>query len=397
MQELIDIYLAKQKRLKSLPMRDFTQTIEWSDRLIGIKGARGVGKTTLMLQKLKTLNLPPQKAMYVSLDDLWFSQHRFIDFVRQYVLQGGEFLFVDEVHKYENWSQEFKNSYDTWSELNVVFTGSSMLHIHDSRADLSRRAMMYHLHGFSFREYVNVVLGTNFKAFSLDEILTHHQVIAQELTQQFKPLSVFSEYLKQGFYPYGLESKNTYLARLKETVLYVLEVDLVQLRNISVAHIHQLKKLLYVLSHQVPFKPNTVQLAELIGVARNTLLGYLNYLDEAELITQLYCEGRGDKLLQKPDKVYLQNPNLMHALGGSNVNVGKIRETFFINQLSTVHKVNYADKGDFLVDDTWLFEVGGHKKTFRQIANEPNSFLAVDDVEIGFGNRIPLWLLGFLS
>lgn len=396
MVELFETHLNKLKRLKPIPVRDSSNLIEWNDRLIGIKGARGVGKTTLLMQKLKEMNLPPEKALYVSLDDLWFSKNRLIDLARDFVQRGGTHLFFDEVHKYATWSQEIKNCYDIWDELHIVFTGSSMLHIHNSRADLSRRAMMYHLRGFSFREYLNTKLKLDLKPITLDEILKNHTELATKICENLKPLPEFSEYLIKGYYPYHLEYKSNYLERLKETILYVLEVDLVQLRNISPQHINQLKKLVYVLSQSVPFKPNMVKLAETVGVARNTLSSYLNYLEEAEIITQIYSEGKGDKILQKPDKLYLENPNLFHALSRAEANIGAVRETFFVNQVGAKFRVQYAGEGDFLVDENVVFEVGGRNKTFKQIANLPNSYLAVDDIEFGVGNRIPLWLFGFM-
>lgn len=396
MTELFETYASKLKRLKPIPVRDSMNKIVWEDRLIGVKGARGVGKTTLLLQKLKEMNLPAEKALYVSLDDLWFAENRFIDLARQFVQMGGIYLFVDEVHKYETWSQEIKNCYDTWDELHIVFTGSSMLHIHNSRADLSRRAMMYHLHGLSLREYANITLKLDIKPISLDDIIHHHAEISKLIAEQLKPLSVFEAYLKKGYYPYSLEYKANYLERLKETLLYVLEVDLVQLRNISPQHISQLKKLLYILAQSVPYKPNMVKLAESIGVSRNTLTMYLNYLEEAELFTQVYTEGKGNKTLQKPDKLFLHNSNLFYALSRVEPNKGAIRETFFINQVGANHSVHYSEKGDFLIDATHIFEIGGRNKSFEQISAIPNSYLAIDDVEFGVGNRIPLWLFGFM-
>jgi len=396
MESLFETHLEKLKRLKSAYVREFIHSIEWNDRLIGIKGARGVGKTTLLLQKIKSLNLPPEKALYVSLDDLWFSKNNLIDLIKNFVQRGGEYLFIDEVHKYATWSQEIKNAYDTWDELNIVFTGSSMLHIHDSRADLSRRAMIYSMQGLSFREYLNISLGLNLPILSLEDILNNHTEIANDLTNSIKPLAHFNTYLKNGYYPFSFEQKANYNERLKQTVLYMIEVDLVQLRNISAQHINQLKKLLYILAQSVPFKPNMVKLAEQVGVARNTLFSYLSYLEEAELLFLLHSEGTGNKLMQKPEKIFLHNPNLLHALSSVKTEIGTLKEIFFLNQVSKLHKVAYSEKGDFLVNDSSIFEIGGRNKDFSQIADLPNSFLALDDIEFSVGNRIPLYLFGFL-
>ncbi len=396
MEILFETHLEKLKRLKYSNIRDFADEIDWNDRLIGIKGARGVGKTTLLLQKIKEKNLPPDKILYVSLDDLWFLQNSFIDLVRQFVQRGGTCIFADEVHKYPNWSQEFKNCYDTWSELQIIFTGSSVLHINDSRSDLSRRAMVYSMPGLSFREYLNFNFKTNFKAITLNELIENHSELTYNISSNVKPLSLFGEYLKIGYYPYCFENKKNYTSRLRETIMYVIDVDLVQLRNISVSHILLLKKLVNILCQSVPYKPNIVKLAELIGISRNTLISYLNYLEEAQILTQIYSQNTGNKLLQKPEKLYLNNPNLYYSLTTNQINLGALRETFFLNQVSKNNSVKYSDKGDFLVDDKYIFEIGGRTKTYKQIANIPNSFIASDDLEISVKNKIPLWLFGFL-
>jgi uncharacterized protein len=396
MELLFENYIDKIKRLEHTIVRDFRDQIDWTDRLIGIKGARGVGKTTLMLQQIKQLDLPPDQALYVCLDDLWFTQNTLVDLARWFVHRGGKYLFIDEVHKYTNWSQEVKNCYDTWNELNLVFTGSSMLHIHDARSDLSRRAMVYSMHGLSFREFLNLSLNKNFGAIGFLEIIKNHSSLAMQICSEIKPLSHFGEYLKTGYYPFFLENKKNYLNRLHETIMYITDVDLVQLRGISAQHIPQIKKLLYILSQSVPYKPNILKLSETIGISRNTLLTYLHYLQEAEIFTLLYTSGSGNSLLKKPDKLYLQNPNLYFSFSKQNANIGSLRETFFINQLSKTETINYSIKGDFVVNGDFIFEIGGRNKDYQQIADIPNSFIAADDIETGFGNKIPLWLFGFL-
>jgi predicted AAA+ superfamily ATPase len=272
-----------------------------------------------------------------------------------------------------------------------------MLHLNDGRGDLSRRAMMYHLRGLSFREFLHLRHGQRFDKISLQELLQNHAEISKDVNNRIKPLAFFQEYLKSGYYPFAFENKNTYADRLREAVMYALEVDLVQLRNISVQHLGQLKKLLYILSRSVPYKPNMVKLAEQTGVARNTLSSYLLYLEEAELIRTIHAAGSAVSRFQKPEKIYLANPNLFYALAADRANDGAHRETFFLSQVSPVATVNAVEKGDFLLDERYVFEVGGRGKSFEQIANIPDSFLAVDDTEFGVGNRIPLWLFGFLT
>jgi len=398
MEQLIEIFHEKMKRIKAKYQRDFAKKIDWNDRLIGVKGARGVGKTTLLMQRLKQMQLPSSQAVYVSLDELWFTENKLVDLARTFVQKGGKYLFLDEVHKYKNWSQEIKNIYDTWTELHIVFTGSSMLHIHDARTDLSRRAMVYTMQGLSFREYLNISQSKDYQSITLENILSNHIDISMQISGEIKPLTFFYQYLKNGYYPYFLENENNYLARLRETVLYTLEIDLVHLRQISTQHIDKLKKLLYVLSQSVPYTPNILKLSEQIGVSRNTLMNYLQYLHEAELFILLFSKNSGNQLMQKPDKMYLHNTNIYYALAGNDFknNIGAVRETFFVNQLSQSAIVNYTETGDFLVNENYIFEVGGRNKGFKQIANLPNSYLAVDEKETGVENKIPLWLFGFL-
>jgi hypothetical protein len=239
-------------------------------------------------------------------------------------------------------------------------------------------------------------LNKKYERINLSDIIKNHTSIAIDITSQIKPLSIFSDYLKTGYYPFFLENKKNYLQRLHETIMYIVDVDLVQLRNISVQHIPQIKKLIYILSQSVPYKPNILKLGEIIGISRNTLLTYLHYLEEADIFTLLYTASSGNSLLQKPDKMYLQNPNLYFSFANKDGNIGALRETFFVNQLIKTETINYSDKGDFEVNEKYIFEIGGRNKDYSQIANIPNSFIAADDIETGNGNKIPLWLFGFL-
>lgn len=379
---------------------DFTRSlmdaIRWEARLIAIKGARGVGKTTLLLQYLKQ-NIPdPNSRLYVSLDTLWFAENKLSTLADWFVKRGGRYLFLDEVHKYPNWSQEIKNIYDDYPDLQIVFTGSSLLEILNARADLSRRAVSYQLQGLSFREFINLTLKKELPILSLEEIIQDHQQITPQILQQIKPLQHFSTYLKSGYYPFFLEHPVLYHSKIEEVTNFILEVELPQLRQMETAYVNKIKQLLQIIATSVPFIPNVTKLSQKIQINRNTLVTYLHYLNEAHLTKNLYRNVHGISKLQKPDKMYLENTNLLYALVGASSNTGNLRETFFLNQLGQQHTIAYTQTGDFLVNDTYTFEVGGHNKTTKQIEGIPRAYIAADDIEIGTKQKIPLWLFGFL-
>jgi len=387
------------RRIAAVPLvftRGIMAEIAWDARLVGIRGARGVGKTTLMLQYIKQ-NLPLDGAsLYVSLDNIWFAEHSLTGLVDEFVKSGGRYLFLDEVHKYPNWSQEIKNSYDDYPELKIVFTGSSLLEILNARADLSRRAVMYEMQGLSYREYLNLTLGEKLPVFRLDDILSRHTELARSINGVVKPLKYLQTYWASGYYPFFLEQPQLYDRRLEEVVNLILEVELPMLRKVDTAYVPKLKQLLQIIAQSAPFMPNVSKLSERIKMNRNTLVSYLSFLQEAHLSKNLYKDAKGITRLQKPDKVYLENTNLQHVLATKNADTGNLRETFFINQLSYAHLVEYTDKGDFRIDGTTTVEVGGKNKTNKQIQTVKNSFIAADDIEIGLSNKIPLWLFGFL-
>lgn len=387
------------RKIDATPMhfiRSVMETIRWDARLIGIKGARGVGKTTLMLQYIKK-NLPiDSSTLYVSLDSLWFSGNTLSDLADQFVKQGGKFLFLDEVHKYENWSQELKNIYDDYPELKIVFTASSLLEILNARADLSRRADIYTMQGLSYREYLQLLLKEDFPKYSLHEILTNHVDIARAINQKIKPIQHFKNYLQHGYYPFFQDVPQMYFHRLEEVINLILEIELPLLRKVDVAYVAKLKQLLQVISESVPFVPNVSKLSERIGINRNTFISYLYFLDEAQLTKNLYKDARGITRLQKPNKIYLENTNLQYAISPNHADVGNVRETFFINQLGAQHTLEYMDGSDFLVNHRFVFEVGGANKKNTQIKDVDNSYLVKDDIEYGINNQIPLWLFGFL-
>lgn len=376
--------------------RGYAGSINWKARMIGIRGARGVGKTTLLLQYMKKNFLRDGSSLYASLDNIWFSENRITDLTDKFVKQGGHYLFLDEVHKYKGWSQELKNIYDDYPGLNIVFTGSSLLEIRKSRADLSRRAVVYNMRGLSFREYLNLTLGLELPVVRFEDITTSHVYHAQEILKQVKPLKYFSSYLKTGYYPFFLEVPGLYFYRLEEIINLILETELPLLRKVETENVPRLKLLLKILAESAPFIPNIVKLSERSGLTRNTVISYLGYLEEAHLGKNLYKSVKGITRLQKPDKIYLENTNLMHALSPVGVNIGNLRETFFVNQLSESHVVEYAEEGDFVVDGRFVFETGGKSKGFDQIKGIRDSFVAADEIEYGTGNRIPLWLFGFL-
>jgi len=389
-----------QQKLRLTPInfvRSMMSEINWEARLIGIKGARGIGKTTLLLQYIKLkLSSELEQTLYVSLDNLWFSSYSVNDLAAEFVKKGGKYIFLDEVHKYPAWSQALKNIYDDHPTLKIVFTGSSLLEILNARADLSRRAVVYSMQGFSFREYLSMETGIDFKPLSLQQILNNHLEEATQINQKIKPFQYFDSYLQHGYYPFYKEQPELYQIRLGEVINMILEIELPFLRGVELAYINKVKQLLVVIAESVPFIPNVSKLSEKIGINRSTLLSYLHYLEEVKLTRNLFKDAHGISRLQKPDKIYLENTNLVFAMAPQNSNIGNNRETFFANQLAYQHQITYTKQGDFKVDDKYVFEVGGKNKTNRQISDVENSFIIADDIEYGFKNKIPLWLFGFL-
>ncbi|MFC2097467.1 ATP-binding protein [Bacteroidota bacterium] len=377
--------------------------INWQARLIEINGARGVGKTTMMLQKAKLVNSEKANtAIYFTLDDPRFFSMSIIDIADEFSKYGGEYLFLDEVHKYPSkfkdydWSAEIKNIYDMNPELHIVYSGSSVLKIYKGQGDLSRRRQIYYLAGLSLREYLEYNGLTDFNSYNLDEILNNHQRITEEITEKINILPHFRKYLDIGYYPFYKEAPEQYYIRLKEIISVILERDIPTVADISYETIMKIKKLLAVIANVVPYAPNLSKTGkELYITDQRTLLKYLYYLDIAELLILLSDEARGNQIFRKPDKIYLNNTNLLKCLELSPEK-GTIRETFFINQLKYYHSITTPSKGDFMVDNKYLFEIGGKNKGGKQIKGKKNAWLALDDIETGFGNVIPLWLFGFL-
>lgn len=393
------VYILSERRIKNTSLnfvRYLNNKIDWNDRLIGLTGFRGCGKTTLMLQQLKIGRYPANTAVYVSLDEIWFTQNRLVDFADDFVNKGGKYLFLDEVHKYPSWSIEIKNLNDSYADLHIVFSGSSMLEVYKGGGDLSRRLSLYHLYPLSFREFLEFEHHIKIEKVSFTDIISNHKDISFEITQKVKPIAHIKDFLTYGSLPFFKENKTKYHDRLREVVNLILETDLPAITDIDYAHVLKLKKLLMVIAGNVPFRPNITQLAAKIETERRTLYKYLDILERAGLIIQLSEPGNGLNVLTKADKLLLGSPNLCHALCSETPNIGNLRETFFVNQLQCVAKVNSSQSADFLIDTKYTIEVGGRNKDSSQINNIENAYLAIDDIENGYGKRIPLWLFGMM-
>ncbi len=371
--------------------------IDWKQRLVGILGARGTGKTTLMLQYLKNTYGIGQQALYVSLDRLILRNAKLYDLADQFYKNGGEQLFLDEVHKYPNWAMEIKSVYDDFPSLRIVFSGSSALLLHQAEADLSRRASVYRLHNLSFREFVYFKSRIDLPVVDLVHLLEKHPAIASEINRQIRPLVLFGEYLKSGAYPYYFENPVLFHERIAATVKTIVEVDLLAIASFTYSSIVSIQKVLALIAESVPFKPNISELSRKSGVSRDILLKMIDLLIRADLLLMLRQDSSPTGYLTKPEKLYLHNTSLAWALSiNRDPEIGSLRETFFLNQVSCKHCVALPKSGDFLVDDRYTFEVGGSTKTNHQIKYVSNGYVVQDNLETGYLNTIPLWLFGFL-
>jgi len=369
--------------------------IKWDNRLIILVGARGVGKTTLMLQHIKE-NLPlNEEVIYVSLDDIFFAKNSLIEFAEEFAKRGGKHLFLDEVQKYKDWAREVKAIYDNYPDIKLVLSGSSAIELLQSEGDLSRRALYYTLNGLSFREYLNYQYDHNLVPYSLNALVENHLQLSLEISGILKPIKAFEEYTKLGYYPYYKEDIDNYHRRLAQTINTVLEVDIPSVFSVDGGAVYKMKKLIALIAEMVPFKPNIKKLSQQVGISRDSLIRYLKYLEKANIIHLLYSTTKGISLLNKPEKIYLNNPNIGFALSSSS-NTGSLRETFFINQLSLDHEVKFSGVGDFIVDDQFTFEIGGANKSKKQLEGIENGWVVADNMEISVGNKIPLWLFGFV-
>ena len=361
--------------------------IDWSARMIGIVGPRGVGKTTMLLQRIK-LNHSLDDTLFINADDLYFAEHRLFDLASDFYKNGGRHLFIDEVHKYSEWSKELKMIYDYYPDFQIIFTGSSILDIYKGNADLSRRALSYYLPGLSFREYLNLSYGMQLPAYSLEDILSHKI----EFPETRLPLPLFKEYMMKGYYPFFRDPG--YEQRLRNVIGLTVENDIPIYASMNIASTKKIRQLLYIISQSVPFKPNFTKIGQMIDVHRNQVTDFLYYLERAGIIAQLRGETGGIRLLGKVEKVYLDNTNLIYALAENKSDIGNIRETFFLSQMKVYNDVFSSEKSDFRIEN-FTFEVGGQGKQQKQIEGIENAYIVKDNIEYGYKNIIPLWHFGF--
>ena len=392
-----DIYLSE------VPMeyiRDFMHSIHWDSRLIIIKGPKGVGKSTLLLQYIKkNFKANDRHVLYCSADTNYFATHTIVDLADTFVKRGGQRLFIDEVHKYQGWSREIKEVYDLYPKLQVVLSGSSLIQINDGQADLSRRMLHYDMPGLSFREFLRLDVGLDIKQITLDQLLESPEKFCMDVHAQCHPLEHFSRYLQYGYYPFYFESKRAYYNHLEDVVNYIIDVELTKHRSIDVGNTRSLKALLQVISQMTPYEVDIAKLSKATGISRPSTLKYLTHMEEACMIRRLFTDLKRVTDLQKPDKIYLDNSNLLYALCPQQPEIGTVRESFFANQLASAgHTVEYAGykKGDFRIDGNTVIEVGGEDKGFSQISGQEHAFVAADDIEFAYERKIPLWAFGFL-
>lgn len=399
METLINV---SQRLVNSVQMSTFRylyNQINWDDRLIMIKGARGVGKTTMLLQHIKAASGPAGSALYASCDNLWFSSNKIVGLADWHYMHGGTHLYLDEIHRYKgNWQQELKNIYDSFPDYHVVFTVSSMIHLDSALADLSRRCLPYTLYGLSFREYLGFEGIADFKPLSLGEILDSTHKAEWEIINNLpeKVLVLLGRYVGKAYFPFHTPGNiQEYYGRIERLLDTTINRDIPDMENVEYETLHKLSRLLYAMSTETPFTLNVQSLSNKIGVSRNTIIKMFELLDKGAIVRCLYSGWKSPKSVAKPSKVLFNNTDIMAALSSLN-DIGTVRETFVASMLAPKHRLTVPLAGDFLVDEKYLLEVGGRSKSFKQIANIPDSFVVADDEKTGFGNRIPMWLFGFL-
>lgn len=397
----MDTLFLKQARLLSNVdmhiVREDMKKIHWNNRLTAIRGARGIGKTTLMLQYIKqNYGLDSQEALYCTLDGLYFGTHTLLDLAEAFHMQGGTRLFLDEVHKYPNWSREIKEIHDLYPKLKIVISGSSLLNILQADADLSRRCIPYDMHGLSFREYILFYKNIALPVYKLEDLLENAAEICVEVNRKCRPVQLFHEYLQVGYYPFFNGDRADYHMQIENVVNLIVEQEMPLLCGIDPAYVRKLKALLEILASSVPYEVDISKLAGMIGLSRNTVLNYLQCLGRAGLLYLLYADLKSVKKMQKPDKIYLHNPNMLYAVSSSEVKSGTVREVFAVSQLSVGHVVEYGKKGDLRVDGRYTFEIGGADKSFKQVADVPDAYVLSDNLEYVIGRKWPLWSVGLL-
>ncbi|WP_241558119.1 ATP-binding protein [Maribellus luteus] len=372
--------------------RELMDQIDWSQRLICIKGFRGVGKTTFLLDYIRKYHPESNDVLYINLNNFYFTKRKISSFADEFAKRGGKILILDQIQKYPDWSEDLRKCVDEIPEIQIIFSSSPVLRITEGNPDLEGIAKIYHLEGLSFREYLNHLAGKNFRTYSFEEILSDHISIAQEIVAEVRPLAFFDEYLKNGYFPYYMDDPNFYTNRLLKNINLALEIDVPYINQIEFKYLSKLRKLLHLLASETPFTPNVSKLAGSIETSRATVMNYLKYLKNAKLINLLYTNGGGDDdQMKKPDKVYMHNTNLLHAIAPDNTDNLTMRQTFFYNQVGYKRKLSKSPIADFCVDGKYQFNVGG-----RKLLAEGDIYAASDVIEIGQGKKIPLWLFGFL-
>lgn len=383
-------------------IRDKMTEIHWNAQLVTIIGAKGVGKSTLIKQYLKQkYGIGNHHMLYCSADTVDFSTRTLVGLAEEFTVRGGETLAIDEIHKYKSgttdWSREIKEIHELYPDLKLIVSGSSLLRIREGDADLSRRAVKYTMPGLSFREALRFYHGLDFKRWTLEDILGHPYDLWQEVSSKCKPVALFKEYLEKGYYPFLLEGEGEYYTKIEQVVNYIIETELPQICKVDVANVRKLQALIALICREVPFELNANKIAAAIEIGRDTIVEYLKYLGDAKVLNLLYSDKKKIGKLSKPDKVYLENPNILYALAPSRTDIGTLRETFAVCSLAESHMVEYGKaQGDFKVDAKYTFEIGGRSKDFSQIAGIENSFVFADDWDMPDGAKLPLWMLGFL-
>lgn len=395
------LFQLQNRLLDRTPMqivRECAKSINWDTPLLSIRGPKGVGKSTIILQHIRsTFPKGDRSYLYCKLDSGYFSNHSLSELVEKFSMNGGKYLFLDEVHKYENWSTEVKDIYDYYPDLQVVISGSSLLSMMEGDADLSRRCVSHDIQGLSFREYLHFYKKIQLPAYTLDQILQHAGDICSEVNSVCKPVAEFHEYLKVGYYPYYQRNKIDYYDIIEQVVNYIIDEEIPRICKVELSNTRKMKALLYVLAQSEPFEVDMSRLSIQSGLKRETILNYLQHMQKAKLLNLLYSDLKNVKKLQKPDKIFISDPNMLNALTETPSRVGTIRETFAVNQLSALHEVEYGRaQGDFRVDGRYILEVGGEDKDYTQIADLPDSYILADNMEYATGHKLPLWLIGFL-
>ena len=371
--------------------RDLMDEIDWNDRLIGIKGTRGVGKTTFLLQYAKEKFGTDHSCLFINMNNFYFSKYTLVEFAAEFVKRGGKVLLIDQVFKYPEWSHDLRACYEMFPTLKIIFTGSSVMRLKEENPELSGIVKVYYLRGFSFREYLNLQSGNCFRAYTLQEILENHEQIAKTILRNVKPLDYFQDYLHHGFYPFFLEKRN-FSENLLKTMNMMIEVDILLIKQIELKYLSKIKKLLYLLAVDGPVAPNVSQLATEIQTSRATVMNYIKYLADARLINMVY--PKGEEFPKKPSKLMMHNTNLMYSIYPVKVEEQDVLDTFFMNTLYKDHKLYKGDKGtSFMVDNGLHFRICAEGCKFK---NNPNVYYALHKLELGHGNMIPLWLFAFL-